>query len=68
MRVKKMSGYKFEHTFEIAKEQREWLDSVTEEYGLPDESKALRVLLDYAIEEGNKDEIFSDINMRCRYC
>ena len=46
----------------------EWLDSVTEEYGLPDESKALRILLDYAIEEGNKDEIFSDINMRCRYC
>ena len=68
MRVKKLSGYKIEHTFEIAKEQREWLDSVTEEYGLPDESKALRILLDYAIEEGNKDEIFSDINMRCRYC
>ena len=68
MRVKKMSGYKIEHTFEIVKEQREWLDSITEEYGLTDESKALRILLDYAIEEGNKDEIFSDINMRCRYC
>ena len=63
-----MSGYKIEHTFEIAKELREWLDSITEEYGLTDESKALRILLDYAIEEGNKDEIFSDINMRCRYC
>ena len=63
-----MSGNKTEHTFEIANEQREWLDLVTEEYDLPDESKALRILLDYAIEEGNKDQIFSDVNMRCRYC
>lgn len=68
MRLNKMSGDKIEHTFEIANEQREWLDLVTEEYGLPDESKALRILLDYAIEEGNKDQIFSDVNMRCRYC
>ena len=41
---------------------------VTEKYDLSDESKTFRVLLDYAIEDGDQEEIFSEDNMRCRHC
>ena len=39
------------HTFEIESEQRDWLGEIAEEYGFADEDKALRVLLDYAIQD-----------------
>ena len=63
-----MAHDKIEHTFEVETEQREWLDKIADEYGLMDESKALRVLLDFAIQDGDADLIFADENMRCRYC
>ena len=40
-------------------------EEVADEYDMADESKALRVLLDYAVQDVSKDLIFSDENMRC---
>ena len=59
---------KVDHTFEIENEQREWLEEVAKQYDFQDESKALRVLLDYAIRDVDRGLIFSNENMRCRYC
>lgn len=53
---------------EIESDHKEWLNQIANKYGFPDESKALRVLLDYAIQDGNKEEIFSSETMRCRHC
>ena len=44
------------------------LEEVADEYDMADESKALRVLLDYAVQDVSKDLIFSDENMRCHFC
>ena len=59
---------KIDQTFEIEQEQLDWLGEIATSYGLSDEAKALRVLLDFAIEDGDKDLICSDENMRCRFC
>ena len=63
-----MPMYKTDHTFEIEQEQLDWLGEIAENYGLADEDKALRVLLDFAIQDGDSDLIFSTENMRCRFC
>jgi hypothetical protein len=63
-----MASDKVTNPFEIESEQNDWLDEVAEEYSLQDSSKALRVLLDYAIQDGDKDLIFATENMRCRFC
>lgn len=57
-----------EQEFEIESTHREWLDKIADEFNFMDESKALRVLLDYAIQDGDKELIFSDTNMRCLHC
>ncbi len=53
---------------EIEVDQLDWLANIVEKFELPDESKALRILLDYAIEEAEEEEIFDLENMRCRHC
>lgn len=63
-----MPSNKIDQTFEIEQQQFDWLGKIAEDYGLADEAKALRVLLDFAIQDGDKDFIFSDENMRCRFC
>tara|TARA_Y100000814_G_C12089133_1_gene319415 strand:+ start:54 stop:242 length:189 start_codon:yes stop_codon:yes gene_type:complete len=50
----------------IQTEQKEWLDKMASKHSLPDASKVLRVLIDYAIEEGSENDIFDYV--RCRYC
>jgi len=59
---------KTDQTFEIEQEQLDWLGEIAENYGLADEDKALRVLLDFAIQDGDSDLIFATENMRCRFC
>ena len=59
---------KVDQTFEIEQEQFDWLAETAEKYDLTDEAKALRVLLDFAIQDGDSDLIFSAENMRCRFC
>ena len=63
-----MPSEKVTHTFEIEREQREWLEEIADEYDFADESKALRGLLDYAVQDVAKDLIFAHENMRCRFC
>ena len=50
----------------IQAEQKEWLQAMASKHSLSDVSKTLRVLIDYAIEEGSEGEIFDYV--RCRYC
>ena len=45
---------------------RKFLREMAEKYGLPDEHKAMRVLVTYAIEDGNLDDIFKLV--RCHHC
>ena len=59
---------KIELTLKLESDQLDWLSEIIKDYGLPDEAKAIRILLDYAIEDGDKDEIFSPDNIRCRRC
>ena len=63
-----MPSDKIAQTVEIERAQRDWLGEIAKDYGLADESKALRVLLDFAIQDGDRDLIFSSENMRCRFC
>ena len=62
-----MSGLQKQRvTFEIYFDSYEMLRDIAERYRLPDASKALRVLLDYAATDGDWDEIFA--KPRCRRC
>ena len=63
-----MASDKVTLSFEIEDEHNEWLGEIAKEYRFPDDSKSLRVLLDYAIKDGDKDQIFSRKNARCRFC
>ena len=55
-------------SIQIESNQLNWLENIAKEYELDDISKASRVLLDYAMLEVNKEDIFSPKNMRCNYC
>ena len=59
---------KIELKLSIESDQLDWLSEIIQDYDLPNESKAIRILLDYAIEDADKDAIFSPDNMRCRRC
>jgi len=62
-----MSGLKkLRVTFELYPDSYEMLLEATRRYGLPDPSKALRCLLDYAATDGDWDSIFKKV--RCRRC
>ena len=50
----------------IETEQKEWLETIANEYSMKDISKAVRVLLDYAIEANSDDEIFNSIMVQDR--
>lgn len=53
-------------SLEIEEDQSNWLENMAKQYDLPHASKALRVLLDYAIEEADEKEIFGKV--RCLRC
>ena len=61
-----MGGIKIDHTFEVNDDHLDWLQQMASKYDLPDEAKALRVLISYAIVDGDLDSIFSEI--RCQQC
>ena len=61
-----MAGDKIQVTFEIKPDAYDMLKTVTEKFKLPDTSKALRCLLDYASQDGDWDEIFA--KNRCQRC
>ena len=54
-------------SFEIYSDSEKMLEQIVDKYDLPDQSKALRCLLDYAEEkEGDWDDIFATV--RCNRC
>lgn len=61
-----MAGVKVKVPFEIHPDAYEMLVLIAERFELPDPSKALRCLLDYAATDGDWDEIFKKV--RCRRC
>jgi hypothetical protein len=62
-----MSGLKKSRViFEIYPDSYEMLLEIAQRYQLPDPSKALRCLLDYAATDGDWDKIFKQV--RCRRC
>ena len=61
-----MAGEKIDVTFSINPDMEEMLTRAAEKYELPDASKALRVVLDYVMQDGDWDEIFGKV--RCRRC
>ena len=62
-----MAGKKISVTFEINPDAFEMIGKITQIYGLPDDSKTIRCLLDFVSEkEANWDAIFKKI--RCLRC
>ncbi len=61
-----MNKNKVAVTFEIEADQRDWLEQKAEAYNLSDAAKALRVLLDFAMVDGDDKAIFETI--RCTRC
>ena len=57
-----------EFSVEIEEDQMKWLKKMTENFDLRDDSKSLRVLLDFAMQDADEETIFSRDNMRCRHC
>jgi hypothetical protein len=45
-----------------------FLQDMMEKYKIPDQDKALRVLLDYAVQDADLDLVFDRKNMRCIAC
>lgn len=46
----------------------EFLKDMMAKYKIPDQDKALRVLLDYAVQDADLDLVFDKKNMRCIAC
>lgn len=63
-----MAGNKEKFTFDARDYQLSFLRDMMQQYGIKDEGKALRILLDYAVQDGDLDVIFSKKNMRCIAC
>ena len=61
-----MAGEKISIEFEINSDAEEMLSKIARQYNLPDKSKVIRCLLDYAAEERDWDKIFKKV--RCRRC
>jgi hypothetical protein len=62
-----MAVAKIKMTFEINPDSYEMLKAIQEKYQIPDPSKVLRVLLDYAAtDDADWDKIFGEV--RCRRC
>ncbi len=53
-------------TFEIYPDSWDMLQAIAKRYDMPDPSKALRCLLDFAATDGDWAEIFE--KLRCRRC
>ncbi len=56
-----------QYTVELKAEQYEFLKQMATKYNLPDESKALRCLINFAMtEKQHEEDIFKTV--RCLYC
>ncbi len=55
-------------SLQLESDHLQWLKDIVERFEFPDESKAMRVLLDYAIQDIEDEVIFAFENMRCTHC
>lgn len=63
-----MSGIKVKIDWELRDYHINFFKDMAQKYGIVDEAKALRVLVDYALQDGDLDLIFDKKNMRCIAC
>ncbi len=63
-----MAGIKVKIDWEARDYQISFLKDMAEKYSIKDEAKAMRVLIDYALQDGDLDFIFAKKNMRCIAC
>jgi hypothetical protein len=63
-----MAGIKVKTEVEVRDYHLNFLKDQMEKYRIPDEGKAIRILLDYALVDGDLDQIFDRKNMRCIAC
>ena len=63
-----MAGIKESFTLDVRDYHLSFLRDMMQKYGIKDEGKAMRVLLDFAVSDGDLDLIFSKKNMRCIAC
>jgi hypothetical protein len=61
-----MGSGKIKVAFEIYPDSFDMLLKAAERHGIPDPSKALRCLLDYAASDGDWEQIFGKV--RCHRC
>lgn len=61
-----MAGEKVEQSYSINTDHQDWLEQMVKKYRLKDEAKAIRVLLDFAMTEGDEETLFKKI--RCLRC
>lgn len=57
---------KQQKTYELQPDHVAWLEEMAKKHHLSNDSKALRCLIDFAMEDGDEKEIFEKI--RCRHC
>ena len=63
-----MAGIKVKVDWEVRDYHINFLKDMAEKYGIKDQAKAMRVLIDYALQDGDLDLIFDKKNMRCIAC
>ena len=61
-----MAGEKVDQSFSINTDHQAWLSEMAKKYSIKDEGKALRVILDFAMTDGDEDTLFKKI--RCLRC
>lgn len=61
-----MGDEMMEATVKIRAGHMAWLEQMAKDHQLPDANKALRVLLEYAVQEGDVEAIFKQV--RCHHC
>tara|TARA_R110000824_G_scaffold318073_1_gene505228 strand:+ start:52630 stop:52836 length:207 start_codon:yes stop_codon:yes gene_type:complete len=61
-----MGGIKRSCQVELNQSHVDWLKEMMELYGLFDEDKALRIVLEYVMDEADHETIFTEV--RCNHC
>ena len=63
-----MAHEKVEINLKLESIHLDWMAEIMSEFGFEEESKVMRVLLDYAIQDVEAGAIFATENIRCLHC
>ncbi|MFT4823266.1 MAG: hypothetical protein ACI9J0_001182 [Cryomorphaceae bacterium] len=61
-----MGGIKVSRALELNENHLDWLRAMTDEYALTDLDKALRIVLDYVMDDADPSTVFEEV--RCNHC